>query len=83
MKHALVLVATYLLFGGSTAEAADPRALQLQYEPWTKICIGGSNCFVATGARGKCDPSGGGLSINLLNGENMSLSAKLYDKTHA
>jgi invasion protein IalB len=80
MKHTLVLVAMYLLFGGSTAEAADPRALQLQYEPWTKICIGGANCFVATGARGKCDPSGGGLSINVLNGDNMSLSARLMTR---
>jgi invasion protein IalB len=83
MKRVLVLrslIATYLVFGGSSVEANNPRATQLTYEPWTKICLGNSNCFVATGARGKCDPSGGGLSISMLNGENVSLSARLMTR---
>src|SRR5258708_5106580 len=75
------LIATYLALAGSVLEAAnDPRAMQLTYEPWTKICLGNSNCFVATAARGKCDPSGGGFSINVLNGKNMSLSARLMTR---
>jgi invasion protein IalB len=71
----LVLVATYLVFAGSVAKAADPRATQLTYEPWAKICLGKSNCFITAGARGACSPSGGVISINVTNGKSASLSA--------
>jgi invasion protein IalB len=84
MRRALVLfllLVTHLVVSGSGVKAAsDPRAAQLTYEPWTKTCLGKFDCFVATGARGKCDPSGGGLSINMLNGENVSLCARLMTR---
>jgi invasion protein IalB len=84
MRRALMLcslIAPYLIFGGSALEAAsDPRATQLTYGPWSKICIGSSNCFVGAGARGACYPSGGGLSIIVTDDKNASLSANLGTK---
>jgi len=61
-------IATSLLSAGSTVEAAaDPRALQLTYDPWTKYCFkhgdGSSDCLVGTGVRGACLPSGGSFSL--------------------
>jgi invasion protein IalB len=83
MKRApvlLSLIVTYLVFGASAVEANDPRAMQLTYEPWTKICFSGSNCLVAAGARGTCYPSGGALSINIPNDKTVNLSANLGTK---
>jgi invasion protein IalB len=73
--RALVLVAMYLVFALSAARAADPRAMQLTYEPWAKACLGKSDCFIAAGARGTCSPSGGVIAINVANGKSASLSA--------
>jgi invasion protein IalB len=54
MKRArmlLSLLATYLVVGGSTVKADDPRAMQLTYGPWTKLCFkradGNSDCFIS------------------------------------
>ena len=84
MKRALMLfssLATYLIFGGSAVEAAnDPRAMQLRYDPWIKLCLVNSNCFVAAGARGACYPSGGFVSIIVTDDKNVSLSANFATK---
>jgi invasion protein IalB len=75
------LVAPCLLFGARALEASnDPRATQLTYEPWAKVCLGNSPCFVAAEARGACVPSGGSLSVILMDEKNMSLSAYLATK---
>lgn len=75
------LAATYLVFGGnSIVYASDTRAMQLTYEPWTKMCIGNSSCFVGAGTRGTCYPSGGGVSIAELNGKSRSLFAYFSTK---
>jgi hypothetical protein len=71
-------IAIYLLLGPNSLQAAeDPRATQLTYEPWIKLCPGDLDCFVTSGARGACFPSGGGLSITVANPEHASLSAHL------
>ncbi len=71
----LSFAAVCLLFGARALEAADdPRAAQLSYEPWTKMCLGNSSCFIGAGARGECWPSGGGLLVVLTNEKNVSLS---------
>jgi len=81
MKRAPLWIALYLLFGTNSLQAADdPRATQLTYEPWIKLCPGDSDCFVASGARGACSPSGGGLSIIVTNRENLSLFARFATK---
>jgi invasion protein IalB len=88
MKQVLVLfslIATYLAFGASAVEAAnDPRALQLTYEPWAKICVnradGNSDCFISSGAKGACLPSGGGVAIVIRDKKQRSLSANLVTK---
>jgi len=84
MKRALVLcslVATCLVLAGTALEAAnDPRAMQLTYQPWTKTCLGDSNCFVAVEARGQCHPSGGAITIALPDSKNGSLSAHFGTK---
>jgi invasion protein IalB len=81
MKRAPALslwIAIYLLFGTNALQAAeDPRATQLTYEPWIKLCPGDLDCFVTSGARGACFPSGGGLSIIVTDQERSSLSAHL------
>lgn len=80
MKPAAALVgsiAIYLTLDGATF-GADPRAAQLTYEPWAKSCIA-RTCFVASGARGACHPSGGVLSV-IVDGRNLSLSAYLSTK---
>ena len=83
MRRALVLfslMVTHLVVSGSGVKAAsDPRAAQLTYEPWGKSCIA-QTCFVATGARGACYPSGGVLSIIVSDDKNASLSANLATK---
>jgi invasion protein IalB len=80
MKRVLVLfslIATYVVSGIGAAEATDPRATQLTYEPWTKICITGSYCIVGAGAQGACYPSGGVLYIAMPDEKSANLSASL------
>jgi invasion protein IalB len=81
MKRVLELcsvVATYLVLGGTAVEAAnDPRAAQLTYESWFKVCIDNSYCTVGAGARGTCYPSGGVLSIAMPDGKSANLYANL------
>lgn len=73
----LLLIATYLVFGEGAVEASDPRAKQLTYESWSKVCIDGSHCIVGAGARGACYPSGGILYIAMPDGKSANLSASL------
>ena len=80
MKRALVLlalIAAYPVLGGSAAKADDPRAMQLTYGPWTKLCFkradGNSDCFISAAARGACRPSGGGVSISIRDEKTLSL----------
>ena len=44
-----------------------PRAAQFTYQPWAKICVnrpdGNSDCFTSSGAKGACQPSGGGIAV--------------------
>jgi invasion protein IalB len=83
VKRALVLfslVAASFAFAATSIEASDPRALQLTYEPWTKICFGALNCVVAAGARGACAPSGGSVSIAVRDSESASLSVNFGTK---
>jgi hypothetical protein len=62
------------------ALAADPRAAQLRYQPWTKSCIG-SSCFVGIEARGRCMPSGGWVLFKLEDGKPVSLSSSFFTKS--
>jgi hypothetical protein len=81
MKRATMLslwFAIYALFGANSPVAADDsRATQLTYVPWIKLCPGDTDCFVSSGARGGCFPSGGGLSIIMADQEHLSLAADL------
>ena len=64
MRYVALLIgsiAVQLALGG-IANAADPRAAELTYEPWTKTCLTEASCFVAAAARGQCAPSGGTIS---------------------
>ena len=68
-------IAINVRLGGATSFAADPRAAQLTYAPpWVKSCLA-ETCFVGSGARGACHPSGGGLSVVTGNNKRLSLSA--------
>jgi invasion protein IalB len=79
MKRALALIAAHAVFGGSAAKADDPRAIQLTYGPWTKLCFkrvdGNSDCFISAAARGACTPSGGGILISIRDQKTLSLLA--------
>jgi len=78
MKAALLWsIASFLTLIGS-AVAADPRAAQLTYEAWAKSCIG-TICFVGSGVRGACHPSGGGLLV-FVDDKSLGLSAYLATK---
>jgi invasion protein IalB len=80
----LALIAACPVFGGSAAKADDPRALQLTYGPWTKLCFkradGNSDCFISAAARGACIPSGGGVSISIRDEKTLSLLANFGTK---
>jgi len=88
MKRLLVLsavIATCVAFGAGPAEAAnDPKAAQLTYQPWAKICVnrpdGNSDCFISSGAKGTCQPSGGGIAVTIRDGKQRSLSINLVTK---
>jgi invasion protein IalB len=88
MKRLPVLsavIAANITFGASAAEAAnDPSALQLTYQPWAKICVnrpdGNSDCFISSGAKGACQPSGGGIAVTIRDGKQRSLAVNLVTK---
>src|SRR3954469_10251996 len=88
MKRLLVLsaaIATLLACGTSAIKAAgDSRATQLTFQPWAKICInradGNSDCFTSSGAKGACQPSGGGIAVWIRDGKQRSLSINLVTK---
>ena len=79
------MITTCVAFGAGAADAAsDPRATQFTHQPWAKICInrpdGNSDCFTSSGAKGACQPSGGGLAIWIRDGKQRSLSINLVTK---
>jgi invasion protein IalB len=88
MKRAAVLsavIATCVAWGAGAAEAAsDPRAAQLTYQLWAKICVnrpdGNSDCFTSSGAKGACQLSGGGIAVWIRDGKQQSLSINLVTK---
>ena len=88
MKRAPVVsaaIAACVAFSASAAEAAnDPKARQLTYQPWAKICVerpdGNSDCFTSSGAKGVCQPSGGGIAVWIRDGKQRSLSINLVTK---
>jgi invasion protein IalB len=87
VKRALVLVllvVAYPVFDKSAAEASDPRAQQLTYEPWTKMCFrradGNSDCFISAAARGACYPSGGGVSVSIRDEKILNLLVNFATK---
>lgn len=88
MKRVLVLsavIAARVGWGAGAAEAAsDPRAAQLTYQPWAKICVnrpdGNSDCFTSSGAKGACQPSGGGIAVTIRDGKQRSLAVNLVTK---
>ena len=79
---ALVLgsLAAQLALGG-ISQAADPRAAELTYEPWTKTCLTQASCFVSAGARGQCSPSGGFITLALQSSGRTLLNATLGTRT--
>jgi len=88
MKCAPVLsavIVTCVAWAAGAAEAAsDPRALQLTYQPWAKTCVnrpdGNSDCFISSGAKGACQPSGGGIAVWIRDGKQRSLSINLVTR---
>ena len=88
MKCAPVLsamIAACVAWAAGAAEAAsDPRALQLTYQPWAKTCVnrpdGNSDCFISSGAKGACQPSGGGIAVWIRDGKQRSLSINLVTR---
>jgi invasion protein IalB len=78
------IIAMSIAYGASAVEASDPRAMQLTYQPWAKICInradGNSDCFISSGAKGACQPSGGGIAVTIRDGKQRSLSVNLVTK---
>jgi invasion protein IalB len=85
MKYLPALLALIAAWDVSVAEAAsDPRAMQLAYQPWAKICInradGNSDCFISSGAKGACQPSGGGVAVTIRDGKQRSLAINLVTK---
>jgi hypothetical protein len=71
--------AIHVTLGGVACFAADPRAAQLTYGPWIKHCLTGT-CFVGSGARGACHPSGGDLSVITRNNRRPCISAYFATK---
>jgi invasion protein IalB len=70
-----VITAGFCCVGSKTAAASDPRASQLTYEPWRKLCLRGSDCHTGADARGACHPSGGGVAIVASRNQVFRLSA--------
>jgi invasion protein IalB len=87
MKRLLALsmaIATCIAWSAGIEAAGDPRATQLTYQPWVKICVnrpdGNSDCFTSSGAKGACQPSGGGIAVWIRDGKQRSLSINLVTK---
>lgn len=76
------LIALHLACPNGSKAADDPRALQLTFEPWSKFCIGHSDCFVGADARGACAPSGGAVVVHTANGKAASLAVN-FGTRHA
>lgn len=79
------VIATCVAWIASAAESAnDPRTQQLTYQPWARICVnrpdGNSDCFISSGAKGACQPSGGGIAVWIRDGKQRSLSINLVTK---
>lgn len=73
-------IAVQLALGG-IADAADPRATELTYEPWSKTCLTEASCFVAAAARGQCAPSGGTISVSPQTSTRALLTANVGTRT--
>jgi invasion protein IalB len=80
----VVIAASVAWRAGAAEAASDPRALQLTYQPWAKICVnrpdGNSDCFTSSGAKDACQPSGGGIAVWIRDGKQRSLSVNLVTK---
>jgi invasion protein IalB len=76
-SFALLLLITALAINSLEAAASDPRATQLTYGPWMKVCIAGAHCVVGTETRGKCNPSGGSVAILIPQEQPWGLSVAL------
>lgn len=83
MRYVALLMGSFAvqLALGGVANAADPRATELTYEPWTKTCLTEASCFVAASARGQCAPSGGTISISPQNSTRALLTANVGTRT--
>ena len=87
IKRVLVraaMIATGVALGAGAEAASDPRATQLSYQSWAKICVnrpdGNSDCFTSSGAKGACQPSGGGIAVWIRDGKQRSLSINLVTR---
>ena len=72
-----LLIISLSLLATDMSRAEDPRATQLTYDPWTKLCFpradGNSDCFISAAARGACRPSGGGISVWIRDNKQLHL----------
>jgi len=75
------LIFAALLASCGIGHAADPRAADLSYQPWTKFCLTQSNCYLGTSANGKCTPSGGAVTLSLQNDNRAILTANFAMRT--
>ena len=82
MKPAAALLWSIAIFltPDEAAFAADPRAMQLKYQPWTKVCVA-SSCFVGIEVRGQCLPSGGSVLFILEDGKPVTVSSSFVTKS--
>ncbi|QPF86709.1 invasion associated locus B family protein [Bradyrhizobium genosp. L] len=83
MRHVVILfgsLAAQLALAGA-CEAADPRATQLTYEPWTKTCLTQASCFVGAAAHGQCAPSGGTISVSPQTSKRALITANVGTRT--
>ena len=82
-KRAIIAASISLLalapVSGSRA-ADDPRAQQLTFEPWSKLCTGPNRCFVGLRAKGACVPSGGAVWVHILNGKATNLAVNFGNR---
>ncbi|WGS01347.1 invasion associated locus B family protein [Bradyrhizobium sp. ISRA443] len=83
MRHWLFLLGSFAasLTFPAVGEAADARATQLTYEPWAKVCLTQTSCFVGVSARGQCSPSGGTISISPQSSKRVLLTANVGTRT--
>jgi invasion protein IalB len=83
MRYVTLLLGSFAaqLALGGICEAADPRAAEITYEPWSKTCLTQASCFVGAAARGKCSPSGGTISVSPQNSQRALLTANVGTRT--